>query len=396
MNITKEQISKRAEESYNEIIDIRRYLHAHPELSFNEVNTSRFICSILDSWNVSYRSGIAGNGIVAEIRGKNPGRVIGFRADMDALPIHELNEVSYKSINEGVMHACGHDVHSASLLGLVKLLNELKEEFNGVVKFVFQPAEERIPGGAKLMLEENLFGDEQPEIMIAQHVYPELEAGTIGIKEGQYMASSDEIYITVEGKGGHAALPHTLVDSVLISSHLIVALQQIASRNAPAAIPTVLSFGKVVADGAVNVIPDKVTIEGTFRTMDEEWRAKAHELIKLISKNIVEGMGGKAMVQIRKGYPVLFNNIKLTSTVRNYAIDYLGQEKVNELQIRMTAEDFAYFSQKYDSVLFRLGVAEKGTKGAALHTANFDVDEKAIITSVGLMTWLAMSLLSEE
>jgi amidohydrolase len=396
MSITKEQINKRAEELYEEIVEIRRYLHTNPELSFEEVNTSRYICSILDSWNVTYRSGIAGNGIVAEIRGRNEGAVIGFRADMDALAIHELNDISYKSINEGVMHACGHDVHSASLLGLVKMLNELKKDFNGVVKFVFQPGEERIPGGAKLMLEDNLFGDEEPEIMIAQHVYPELEAGTIGVKEGQYMASSDEIYITVEGKGGHAALPHTLVDPVLISSHLIVALQQIVSRNAPAAIPTVLSFGKVVADGAVNVIPNKVTIEGTFRTMDEEWRAKAHEQVKLISKNIVEGMGGKAQVEIRKGYPALYNNPQLTSNVRNYAIDYLGQKKVNELQIRMTAEDFAYFSQRYPSVLFRLGVAAEGTKGAPLHTPNFNVDERAMVTSVGFMTWLALNLLNDK
>ena len=396
MLITKEQVIKKAEESFDEIVNIRRHIHAHPELSFKETKTAEYICSFLDKWGVSYRSGIAGNGIVAEIRGVKKGPIIGFRADMDALPISELNEVSYKSLNDGVMHACGHDVHTASLLGLVKLLNDFKNEFGGLVKFVFQPGEELLPGGAKLMLEENLFGEEEPEIMIAQHVYPEFEAGTIGLKEGQYMASSDEIYITVEGKGGHAALPHTLVDPVLIASHLIVALQQIASRNAPAAIPTVLSFGKVIAAGAMNVIPNTVSIEGTFRTMDEEWRKKAHELIKSISQKTAEGMGGKAIVEIRNGYPLLYNNPKLTRKIRNFAIDFLGKQNVKELQVRMTAEDFAYFSQKYPSVLFRLGVSAEGTQGAALHTPYFNVDENAMLSSVGLMTWLALNLLIDN
>jgi len=395
MEITKEKIASLVRNIFPDLVEIRRHLHANPELSFKEYNTSAYICSVLDKWGVPYKSGIAGTGIVANIEGNGKGRIMGFRADMDALPIREKNDIEYKSVNEGVMHACGHDLHSASMLGLVKVLMELKEHFKGLVRVVFQPGEEKIPGGAKLMLEDDLFGDMQPEIMIAQHVYPELETGFIGIRPGMYMASSDEIYITIQGKGGHAALPHYLIDPVVVTSHVILALQQIAGRNAPSHIPTVLSFGRIIGEGAVNVIPDSVSIEGTFRTMDEEWRKKAHERITEVAQKTAEGMGAKAIIEIRKGYPVLFNNPELTQTFRSFASGYIGANNIVDLEPRMTAEDFAYFSQKYPSMLFRLGTTTPGQKGAALHTPVFNVDEKAMETSVGLLAWTALNYLND-
>ncbi|MCB8994385.1 MAG: amidohydrolase [Bacteroidales bacterium] len=388
-----QNIKKLATGYYDEIISIRRHIHAHPELSFEEYETSAFICKILDKWGISYKKGVAGTGIVASIEGKGPGRTIAFRADMDALPIQESNDIPYKSLNDGKMHACGHDVHTSSLLGAAKILNELKSEWKGKIKFIFQPGEEKIPGGASLMIKEDALLPDEPEIIIAQHVFPDMESGNVGFRSGQYMASSDEIYITVHGKGGHAALPDRLIDPVLISAHLITSLQQIVSRHAKPGMPTVLSFGKIEAAGAVNVIPQKVKIEGTFRTMNEEWRKKAHELIRSISENLVNGMGGKLELEIRHGYPVLVNNPDVTEKARSIAIDYLGQESVHELDYRMTAEDFAYFAQKYPATLFRLGTSEKGKESSALHTSAFNVNEESIELSMGLLAYMGIRFL---
>jgi amidohydrolase len=390
----KTQIKNLAESIYPEIVSIRRHIHSHPELSFEEHETAGFICKILDEWNVSYTRGIAGTGIVAVLDGKLPGRTIAFRADMDALPINEMNTVTYKSLNSGKMHACGHDVHTSSLLGAVKILRDIKDNWNGRIKFIFQPGEEKIPGGASLMLKENFLAPDEPEIILAQHVFPDMEVGNVGFKSGQYMASSDEIYITVKGKGGHAALPDKLIDPVLISAHLLTALQQIVSRHAKPGVPTVLSFGRVEALGAMNVIPDSVRIEGTFRTMNEEWRKRAHELIKKISKDLTSGMGGSAEVEIRHGYPVLFNNPGVTEKARFFAEEFLGKNHVHELEPRMTAEDFAYFAQKYPASLFRLGTSDPGKQSSALHTSTFNVNEKSIELSMGLLAYLGVSFLT--
>ncbi len=395
MDDLKNRINKLARKYFNEILEIRRHLHKHPELSFQEFETSDYICSRLDEWGVKYRKGIVKTGIVAEIEGKFSGKIIGFRADMDALPIQEENDFDYRSVNNGIMHACGHDVHTSSLLGAIRVLQEIRDELRGKIKFVFQPGEERIPGGAKLMLEEDLFGTEKPELMIAQHVYPELEVGKTGFRPGMYMASSDEIYIKVIGKGGHAALPDRLNDPVLIASHLIIALQQIISRSNKPGMPSVLSIGRVIADGAVNVIPDTVSLEGTFRTMDEKWRKRAHEKIESLTKNICSSMGAKAEIEIRKGYPVLHNDPELTRTLRGLAVDYIGEDNVEDLDIRMTAEDFAYFSQEYPSVLFRLGTAGAGEEAAALHSSRLNIDENAMKLSMGLFSWMAVNLLGE-
>ena len=395
MNL-KETIQNLADELFPEILEIRRFIHQHPELSFHEYKTAEYICEVLGKENIAYRSGIAGTGILADIEGRGNGKIVGLRADMDALPIQEENTVDYRSVNDGKMHACGHDVHTACLIGAARILNELKEQFPGKVKLIFQPAEEKAPGGARLMLKENLFGEEKPDLMIAQHVYPAMYTGRIGFKAGKYMASSDEIYIRVRGKGGHAAMPHQITDSVLIASHILVALQQIVSRHAEASTPTVLSIGKMVANGAVNIIPPEVIMEGTFRTMDEKWRKEAHSRMINMAQSIADSMGASCEFEIVEGYPVLHNDPGITAKSIEFARSYLGNEYVDELDIRMTAEDFAFFAQEYPSVLYRLGVRKpEQAHPLELHTPHFDIDEEAIKTGMGTMAWLALSHLKE-
>ncbi len=385
-------IKKLSEELYPEILEIRRHLHRHPELSFQEHETAGFIVRVLEKNGIACRQGIAGTGILAEVSGASQGKIIALRADMDALPIQEENDVEYKSEKKGLMHACGHDVHTASLIGTALILKKLSDRFSGKVKLVFQPAEEKAPGGARLMLEDNLFGDEEPELMIAQHVYPPMITGNTGFKEGIYMASSDEIYITLKGKGGHAAMPHNCIDTVLIASHILVALQQIVSRQAEASIPTVLSFGRVIADGATNVIPSEVRMEGTFRTMDEKWRQDAHKKMINMAQSIARGMGAVCNFEIVEGYPALYNDPEITRKSVEYAASYLGQDAVEELDIRMTAEDFAFFAGKYPSVLYRLGVRSRDNQNPLdLHTPTFNIDEEALKTGMGTMAWLALS-----
>jgi amidohydrolase len=396
MNL-KEQIHQLAREGFPEILNIRHHLHRYPELSFQENKTADFICGILERENISFRRGIAGTGILAEIEGRDPGKVVGLRADMDALPIQEDNPADYCSVHDGIMHACGHDVHMACLIGTAIILNQLKQAFAGKVKLVFQPAEEKAPGGARLMLEDKLFGEEEPDLMIAQHVYPVMPAGRVGFRAGRYMASSDEIYITIRGTGGHAAMPHQATDSVLIASHILVALQQIVSRHAEASTPTVLSIGKVVANGAVNVIPPEVTMEGTFRTMDESWRKEAHRRMINMAQSIADSMGASCEFRIVEGYPVLYNDPRVTERSAEFARSYLGPDRVEDLDIRMTAEDFAFFAQKFPSVLYRLGVRKAGqSPPLELHTPRFDIDEAAHITGTGTLAWLTFSHLMED
>jgi len=390
-----QKIKKLSNKYFSQVVDIRRHIHQFPELSFQEYRTSEYIASLLKEWSIEFESGITETGIVVCIKGKNPGRkTIALRADIDALPIEEKNNIPYKSKNKGVMHACGHDAHTASLLGVILILSELKNEFEGTVKCIFQPGEELLPGGAKLMIQQGVLKNPEPEIMIGQHVYPELPAGKIGIKSGAYMASSDEIYITVKGKGGHGAMPWQINDTVLITSHIIVALQQLTSRLAPAGIPTVLSFGKVIAHGATNVIPDEVNIEGTFRTMNETWRTKAHQKIKDITKGIAQGMGAKAEVNIKSGYPVLINDETITLQAKKAAIQFLGEQNVVDLDYRMTSEDFAYYSQQKPSIFYRLGVSSQNDKEcSSLHSANFNMNEQALETGMGTMAYMAIRFL---
>lgn len=381
----------------NEVITIRRHLHRHPELSFGEHKTSEYIRGLLDSWGIPYVFPIVETGILATIKGNGPGRCVAVRADMDALPIQENSQIEFQSTHPGIMHACGHDIHMASMLGAMYLINQLKEQFNGELLFIFQPGEEKLPGGASLMLKEGIFKNKTPDAIIAQHVLPEMEAGVVGFREGRYMASSDEIYITVNGVGGHGALPQKINDPVLMASHILISLQQEINRKSPSGVPTVLSFGKVVADGAVNVIPDRVRLEGTFRTMDEPWRKRAHALIKQIAGGIALSMGGSCDIEIRHGYPVLENDEKITRFSKQKAETFLGKDHVEDMDIRMTAEDFAWFTQEVPGLLYRLGVKTPGQgKVLNLHTAAFRADETALETGASMMAYLALELLHSE
>ena len=391
----KERISRLSEKFFSDIREVRRHLHQHPELSFAENQTSDFIALQLEKLGVSYRRGFVKTGIVATLGKSQPGKpCIALRADMDALPIEEKNAVPYRSVNQGVMHACGHDMHMSILLGCICILKEMEEELKGKIYFIFQPGEELLPGGAKLMLEENIFDDAQPMAVLGLHVLPSLESGKTGFRPGIYMASTDELYLTVKGKGGHGAMPQDIVDPVLIASHIVVALQQIISRKANPTMPSVLTIGKFIANGATNVVPDEVKMEGTFRTLDETWRASAHNMMKKMAENLAESMGGSCEFIIKKGYPVLKNDPSLTLKASELAAQYLGRQNVTELDIRMTSEDFAYFSERYPSVFFRLGVKNEDKHiTSALHSATFDADENALQTGMGTMAYLAYSIL---
>ncbi|MFN8165445.1 MAG: M20 family metallopeptidase [Bacteroidia bacterium] len=391
-----EKIKSLAGKYKEDVIACRRHIHQHPELSFKEYGTQKFVEGKLKEYGIANFKRMADTGVVALIEGKNPAKkVIALRADMDALPIVETNKVDYKSANEGVMHACGHDVHTSSLLGVARILNELRGEFEGTVKLIFQPGEEKLPGGASLMIKEGVLENPRPVSIIGQHVMPQIPAGKIGFRKGLYMASTDEIYVKVKGKGGHGAMPHLTIDPVMITANILVALQQIVSRRAKPSLPSVLSFGKVIANGATNVIPDEVYLEGTFRTLNEEWREEAHVQMKKMAEMIAEGMGGTCEFKILKGYPFLINDEDLTDRTRRFAEEYVGKENVEDLEIWMAAEDFAFYSQKAPACFYRLGVRNEA-KGitSSVHTSTFNIDESALETSVGLMAYLAVRELS--
>ncbi|MEO6979232.1 MAG: M20 family metallopeptidase, partial [Mucilaginibacter sp.] len=379
---------------FDDTVANRRHLHSHPELSFHEVNTSAFVAGKLEALGLTYQR-MADNGLVALIKGDKPSdNVVALRADMDALPITEANEVSYKSQNVGVMHACGHDAHTSSLLGTAKILTEIKSQFGGTIKLIFQPAEEKLPGGASLMIKEGVLENPKPQAVLGQHVMPLIEAGKVGFRAGKYMASTDELYVTVRGKGGHGAQPQQNVDPVIIMAHMLTALQQVISRFADPKSPSVLSFGKVIANGATNVIPNEVYLEGTFRTMDEKWRNDAHIRMKKMAEGLCESMGATCEFNIVRGYPFLINEEKLTASTRGHAEDYLGKENVLDLDIWMAAEDFAYYSQVADSCFYRLGTRNE-SRGitSSVHTPTFDVEESALELSTGLMAYLAVKQL---
>lgn len=382
---------------HEDTIANRRHLHANPELSFQETETAKFVVSYLEKLGVKYKSGIAGNGIEAIVEGKNPEKhVTALRADMDALPIKEQSLKSYRSKNDGVMHACGHDVHTSSLMTCLRIIHDLRDEFEGTVKFIFQPGEEVFPGGASLMIKEGVLKDPKPASIFGQHVMPLIQTGKVGFRSGMYMASADEIYVTVRGKGGHGALPELCVDTVLVASHIIVALQQVVSRMASPKTPSVLTFGKIEAKGATNVIPDVVKIDGTFRTLDEKWRKEAHVKMKKLAEGLAESMGATCDFKILVGYPFLQNEPELTGRARKAAEEYLGEENVEDLDVWMGAEDFAYYSQKADACFYRLGTRnEEKNIISPVHTPTFDIDEDALAIGPGLMAWIALNELGQ-
>ena len=398
MNELIDQIKTLSGTYFNEIVKIRRHIHAHPELSFDEHKTAALVAEFLTKSNIEHETGVAKTGVVALIKGKKGGKkTIALRADMDALPIMELNDLPYKSKHPGVMHACGHDLHTSSLLGAAKILSAMSKDLNGNVKLIFQPSEEKYPGGAKVMIEKGVLKNPEPAAIFGQHVFPELEVGKVGFKTGKYMASTDEIYLTVKGKGGHGAIPHKNIDPVLIASHIVTGLQQIVSRNANPAMPTVLSFGRFMAEGQTNIIPDEVKLAGIMRTFDEAWRAEMKDRIKTMAKGIAKSMGAQCDVKIDTGYPFVVNDENLTLRAIDFARQYMGEENIVNLELRTTAEDFAYFSQVIPGCFYRLGTRnEKKGITSNLHTATFNVDEESIKTGMGLMAWLAISELNSR
>lgn len=390
------EIKQMAAEIHPEVISLRRRIHANPELSYEEKETSAFVKNFLRAEGITEISEAADTGVVALIHGgKGSGKTIALRADMDALPIQEANEVEYRSTRAGVMHACGHDVHTSSLLGTARILNRTKGSFAGTVKLLFQPGEEKLPGGASLMIRDGVLRSPDVNGILGQHVMPYLDAGVIGMRKGMYMASADEIYLTIHGKGGHGAQPHLTVDPVVIMAQVISALQTVVSRTADPRIPSVLSWGKVIANGATNIIPDSVYLEGTFRTFDEKWRNEAHVKIANMIHGVTEALGGKAELDLQKGYPVLFNDEALTSRAREFAEQYVGAENVVDLDLWPAAEDFAWYSHEVPGCFYRLGTRNTAAGIVhGLHTPRFNIDESALALSTGLMAWMAIQELS--
>ena len=396
------QIKTFANQYFNEVVSIRRQLHQYPELSFEEFNTSKFVSSILDKYKISYKKDIVKTGIIAIIEGKNPSKkTILLRADIDALPIEEKNNVEYKSQNIGVMHACGHDAHTASVLGTAIILNQLKNEFEGTVKIMFQPGEEVLPGGSSLMIKEGVLQNPKIDVAIAQHVFPSMEVGKVGFREGMYMASTDELHITITGKGGHAAMAVDYNNPLIVAAHIITEIEKQfpfvidaegVARNLQNNIPTVIAFGKIEGKGATNIIPESVYLAGTFRTMDEVWRKDVKLKITEIINSVSSQYNTKADINIMDGYPFLTNDAEVTKNCKLAAIEYLGKENVEDLPLRMTAEDFAYITQEVPSCFYRLGTGNK-SKGitSGVHTSTFDIDEKALEISSGLMAWITIS-----
>lgn len=393
--ISAEKVKSLASKHFEAIVAIRRHIHAHPELSYQEYETAKYVAGQLRKLGIEPTEGVADTGLTALIKGKNPDKkVVALRGDMDALPIQEENDVAYKSTNDGVMHACGHDVHTACLLGAATILNELKDEFEGTIKLVFQPGEEKNPGGASLMIKAGALENPRPNTMVGQHVLPYIPTGKLGFRAGKYMASADEVYLTVKGRGGHAALPDKAIDPIVISAQIISALQTVISRNADPKMPTVLTFGAIHGGSAQNIIPNEVKIAGTFRALDEDWRFKAHKLITNIASNIAEGMGGSCDVNIDVGYPFLHNDEDATAVARAAACEYIGEENIVDLDLWLGAEDFAYYSHEVPSCFYRLGTgneAKETTFGA--HTPRFNVDEDAIELGIGFMAWNALKQL---
>jgi amidohydrolase len=399
MREIKETILARADELHTEVISLRRHFHKYPELSYKETQTSAFIRKWMIDNNITFRENIAGTGLIGEIKGTGNGnRIVAVRAEMDALPVTERNDAEYASVNPGKMHACGHDAHMAIVMGTGLLLQSISDRFGGTVLLIFQPGEEKSPGGAKLMIESGALDNPRPDIIMASHNLPELESGKTGYCSGSYLASCDEIYITVSGRGGHAALPGLTTDQIYIASKLVVRLREkMADRIAETGIPTVLGIGKISGEGATNVIPEKVEIAGTFRTFDEKWRSEGLELVKKIASDTSEEFGVSIDVRIEEGYPVLINDERLTNEAVRLSGELLGSENVRMFDKRMSSDDFSFYASLAPTLYYRTGMAKRKTDGEIrkLHTPDFDIDEDGMRTGVANMSWLLFNFLSE-
>lgn len=391
-----EDIKRLANQYFEKTVSMYHQLHRHPELSGQEMQTAKYICQVLDDLGIEYTPNVSGHGVVALLRGKLPkGRVVALRADMDALPIQEESGLPFSSEVPGVMHACGHDIHTASLLGTLMILNDMRDRFGGTVKAIFQPSEEEYEGGAKFMIEDNVLENPKVDVIIGQHVTPGMEAGTIGLKSGPFMASTDEVHLTITGKGGHAARPTETINPINVGTEIIHELNNFIKIKTPKDVPTVLSFGRFIATGSTNIIPEKVEIAGTFRTFNEVWREEVCAYIRRTVNHFATLSGASCKLDIRHGYPVLNNNAEVTERIREYAIQLLGRNYVQNLPVRLTAEDFAYYLQRRPGTFYRLGVSNV-SKGITqtTHSSTFQIDEEALRTSITLMSWIAFNELN--
>jgi len=390
----KEVITTNVSAIYEKIKGYREYLHQNPELSYKEFNTMEYVAAKLKEIGLPYEKGVAGTGIVSIIRSSKHSEnqaCIGLRADLDALPIQEQNTASYKSKVEGVMHACGHDVHTSILLGAAEILFELREDLEHPVKLIFQPGEEKNPGGASLLIEAGVLENPKVKEMYALHVFPELEVGKLGMRSGLYMASSDELHLEIIGVGGHGAMPEKCINPILIGSEFIIEAQNIIHKSCPKEVPCVISFGHFDALGATNVIPERAEIKGTFRTMNEEWREKAAILLMDLANNLENKYKGNVNLIVSKGYPFLKNDDELTEKLKTKFESFFGPEKIEGLALRMTSEDFSFYSQTIPVCFFRLGVGNK-EKGIiySVHHPKFDVDSACLKTGMLAMIQAAL------
>lgn len=371
-------ITQELSENFEEIKKWRRYLHQHPELSFEEVQTAKFIEEKLISFGLEVQTQIGGNGLVGILKGSKPGKTIALRADFDALPIEDEKDVPYKSLNPGVMHACGHDGHTSALLGTAKVLSKYRDGIKGTIKFIFQHAEEKPPGGAKFMIEENILED--VDYVFGAHLASDLPIGKIAVGEGFKMAAVDKFEIIIEGKGGHGARPHNSIDSLVIGTNIVNSLQQIVSRKIDPLQSAVVTIGIFHAGTAFNVIPGKAKIEGTVRTFDEQVRDQVEEEINTIVKGITSGFHASYKIDYLRGYPALYNHKAETATVRNLFSEVFSEENVIEMKTSMGAEDFAYFLKEKPGTFFNVGSWNNSENTHyPHHHPKFDFDEKALI-----------------
>ena len=394
-----DEIKQLAHAQRDEVIGWRRWMHRHPELSQEEYGTMAFVAERLREMGLEPKTGIGRTGVMAMLRGgiEPDSRCVALRADYDALPITECTGLPFASENPGVMHACGHDMHTCSLLGAAKILMQLREQMHGSIMLIFEPSEEKYPGGARMMMDDGLFDEVMPDEIYAFHCLPEMDCGKVGMRKGRYMASTDELYWTVKGKGGHGATPHLGIDPIVIASHIVLALQQVVSRNAAPMMPTVLTIGKIEdVGGRTNIIPETVKMEGIIRSFDPEWRLRTHELIRRISSGVAEAMGGECDLFVDEGYPPVINDDACTQKVYDNACAYLGKENVEWLDLRMTSEDFSFYQQKIPSCYFRIGIHEPGTPFSNLHRSNLIVDERSLELANGLVAYNALMALDNR
>ncbi len=383
-----------------EIIRTRRFLHMNPELGNREFETANLIASRLLSFGLEVKSGIAKTGVTGLLRGAEQGLTIGLRADMDALPIQELTNLPFKSLNPGVMHACGHDIHVAIALGTAKIMSALKEKINGNIKFIFQPAEEGTPageaGGADVMIQEGVLENPPIRAILGLHVWPE-NLGQVYFSSGPIMASSDWFQVVIEGKSSHAARPHEGIDAIALSSQVIVSLQSIVSRAVDPTDPVVVTIGKIVGGTKANIIADKVTIEGTIRTLSETNRKKIPRLIEDVVRGVTHSFGASYVFQYKKGAPPLYNHPDLASILAPTLSRILGEGNVWDIKPQMVAEDFSCFSQKIPGFYFFLGVKDpEKSSMAPLHNPYFNPNERSIVLGIKIMCHLLFDCLEHQ